>query len=513
MKPFIIVGAVAVFAALRLTFRYRQRRANAAASPAPNTADSAAKPPRRSLLVSLFGDVGLVAQREVRERIRGRVFQVGTAIILLVVVAAIVIPVLTKSKSKPEQVGLVGSLSTELRTAVTARATAIGTSIAFVPEADEAAADADVRAGKVSLAIVDAKQVVVDTVPNADDTSTTAQLTGATAQILGTAAAFQAAGLSAAQADAISHAKPAPVLGLRPAANKHKKHSPASVFTLVLVFVMLSQYSTWILTGVVEEKTSRVVEVLLAAVRPAQLLGGKVLGIGLVAAAQATVLVGISLGLSAAVGSDLLHGTGPVTVLVALLWLVLGYAFYCWVYAAAGSTVERQEQVQSLAFPLTIPVLVGYIASIGVASTGTPNTFVEVLAYLPPTAPFAMPTLVSIGAATWWQFAISVVLSTVSTIAVARLATSVYRRAILRTGRRVRIRELMGTSETAELGWRPTWRGGESTRNRNRRWRQQRRSRPMSRPTAASSNGSRVGRSALRGTWRRVSSRNRAANL
>ena len=66
---------------------------------------------------------------------------------------------------------------------------------------------------------------------------------------------------------------------------------------------------------------------------------------------------------------------------------------------------------------------------------------------MPPTAPFAMPTLVSIGVATWWQFAISVVLSIVSTIAVARLATSVYRRAILRTGRRVRIRELMGRKQ------------------------------------------------------------------
>ena len=175
------------------------------------------------------------------------------------------------------------------------------------------------------------------------------------------------------------------------------------------------------------------------------MLGGKVLGIGLVAAAQATILVGVALGLSEAVGSDLLHGTGPVTVLAALLWLVLGYAFYCWVYAAAGSTVERQEQVQSLAFPLTIPVLVGYISSLTVATTGTPNTFVDVLAYLPPTAPFAMPTLVGIGAATWWEFAISVVLSIVSTVAVARLATSIYRRAILRTGRRVRIRELMGT--------------------------------------------------------------------
>lgn len=452
MKPFIIVAVAAVIIALRVTLRVRGRRAKAMSSATPEAQPSAAttlpKPPRRSVLVTVFGVVGLVAQREVRERIRGRVFQVGTGIILLVVIAAIVIPVLTRSKSKPERVGVVGTLSAPLRTAVMASAAAIGTTMTFVAESNSSAADADLRSGAVDVVIVDAQQVVVAKAITAGDTSTTAQLAGAAAQTLGTAAAFEAAGLTPTQADAISHARPVPVVGLQPTSVSHHKHSPASVVTLVLVFVMLGQYSTWILTGVVEEKTSRVVEVLLAAVRPAQLLGGKVLGIGLVAAAQASILVAVALGLSEAVGSDLLHGTGPITVLAALLWLVLGYAFYCWVYAAAGSTVERQEQVQSLAFPLTIPVLVGYISSLTVATTGTPNTFVDVLAYLPPTAPFAMPTLVGIGAATWWEFAISVVLSIASTVAVARLATSIYRRAILRTGRRVRIRELLTAKPT-----------------------------------------------------------------
>jgi ABC-2 type transport system permease protein len=410
---------------------------------------TSAKPPRPSLLVSVFGDVGLVAQREVRERIRGRVFQVGTAIMLLAVVAAIVIPVLTRSKSQPERVGVVGALSPSVRTTVEAAAKAIGTTMTFVSEPDQPAADADLRSGEADLVIVDAKQVVVATAISAGDTSTNAQLAGAAAETLGRAAAFEAAGLTAAQADGITNARPVPLVGLRPAPTEHHKPSPATAVTIILVFLMLSQYSTWILTGVVEEKTSRVVEVLLAALRPAQLLAGKVLGIGLVAAAQASALVAVALGLSEAVGSDLLHATGPLTVLVGLLWLVLGYAFYCWVYAAAGSTVERQEQVQSIAFPLMIPAVVGYVVSVAAASSGTASTFVTVLAYLPPTAPFAMPTLVGLGAATWWEFSISVALSIASTIAIARVATSIYRRAILRTGRRVRIRELMSTKPAA----------------------------------------------------------------
>jgi ABC-2 type transport system permease protein len=206
---------------------------------------------------------------------------------------------------------------------------------------------------------------------------------------------------------------------------------------------MLTQYNTWTLIGVMEEKSSRVVEVLLAAVRPAHLLGGKVLGIGLVAFAQAALVVVFALGLARAVGSNLLNGTAPLVLVCTLAWLVLGYAFYCWVYAAAGSMAERQDQVQSLALPLSLPIIFGYIIALTAAGSGNPSTLLKVLAYLPPTAPFAMPVLVGMGAVTWWQFAISVALTVVCTVGVARLATGIYRRAILRTGRRVRLRELL----------------------------------------------------------------------
>jgi ABC-2 type transport system permease protein len=436
VTPFIILAAVAVFTVIRVTLRHRGgRKAGASSSKSLET-------PRRSVLVSLFGDIGLVAQREVRERIRGRVFQVGTILILLVVVAAIVIPTLNRNTSQPDRVGVVGALSAPVKSALVASDSSVGDTMTVVPEADTAAADADLRAGRVDIVIIDAKELVVKEAVSANDVSTAAQLSRVFATTLGTIAAFQAAGLSAAQVGTLSHAQPLPVTSLQPSTTR-RKPSPGSVVSLILVFVMLTQYSTWILTGVAEEKSSRVVEVLLGALRPAQLLAGKVLGIGLVALTQATLIVGVALGASSAVGSNLLHGSGPLTVLAALVWLILGYGFYCWLYAAAGSTVERQEQIQSLAFPLSIPLIIGYVVSLITATTGKPSTFLEVLAYLPPTAPFAMPTLVNLGSATWWQFTISVLLSIASTIAVARLATSIYRRAILRTGRRVRIRDLM----------------------------------------------------------------------
>jgi ABC-2 type transport system permease protein len=180
-----------------------------------------------------------------------------------------------------------------------------------------------------------------------------------------------------------------------------------------------------------------------------QLLTGKVLGIGLVAFAQAALILAFALGLAQAVGSDLLHGTGSTALVSTLVWLVLGYAFYCWVYAAAGSTAERQEQVQTLAFPLALPLILGYVLSLTAATSGNASAFFTVLAYLPPTAPFAMPVLVGLGKVTWWQFGASVAISIISTVLVARLATRIYRRAILRTGRRVRLRDVISAKTGA----------------------------------------------------------------
>jgi ABC-2 type transport system permease protein len=225
--------------------------------------------------------------------------------------------------------------------------------------------------------------------------------------------------------------------GSKPTANG------TSLFGVILLFVMLSQYDTWILIGVMQEKSSRVVEVLLATVRPIQLLGGKVLGIGLVALGQATVIVGFALILAAAVGSDLLHGSAPLVLVCQFLWLVLGYAFYCWVYAAGGSTAERQDQVQTLAFPLSIPILVGYIFSLTVAGSGNADLLYKILAYLPPTAPFCMPVLVSLHLVTWWEFVGSVLITLAATVGMAVFAARIYGRAVLRTGGRVRIRDLL----------------------------------------------------------------------
>jgi ABC-2 type transport system permease protein len=449
MKALIPIAIAAVVIGVRLWLRARRRdqhdRQDTAPAATASPGAQAGSVPALGAPGGLLGGVGLVAAREIRERVRGRVFRVGTAVILLVVGAAVVIPTIHGGTPKPVHVGVVGTLPPQATSALTALGTAAGTTVHVTEVPSQAEADQQLRSGTLDVAIVDGTRIVVDKPIDPSDTSDKARYVDVLSTELGRQQAFDAAGLTPAQQQMVRQAKPAEVHALQPAGTNMTRGT--SVIGVILIFVMLTQYLTWILVGVMEEKASRVVEVLLAALRPLELLTGKVLGIGLVAMGQAAVIVAFALVLARAVGSNLLHGTGPTEIAAALVWLVLGYAFYCWVYAAAGSTAERQEQIQSLAFPLSLPLLVGYIASLTTAGSGSVSTFERVLAYLPPTAPFAVPVLVGMKAITWWGFLLSAAITVTSTVLLARFAAAVYRRSILRTGGRVRLREALAGRE------------------------------------------------------------------
>ena len=426
---YAILAAVVALAAFRLWRRMRRRSSE-----------------RRSVRFGRNGGpVTLVAEREIRERFRSRSFKVGSAIILLVVAAGIVIPVLRHSKEAHDRIGVVGELSAPLRASVVSAGTSVGVQVALVSEPDEAAAEADLRAGRLNLVILDAKRLLVDRAISPTDTSSGALLVRVISSYVSLETGLESAGIPPAQAAILAHPAPLAVSSLQPARANGTTRVTA-VYGLILIYVLLTQYGTWIMMGVVEEKSSRVVEVLLSTLRPSQLLTGKVVGIGTLALAQAAAIVAVALGLAQAVGSNLVRGTAPTEVLCVLFWLVLGYAFYCWVYAAGGSLADRPEHFQTLAFPLQIPILFGYIISLTELGSSNPSTFFHVLAYLPPTAPFAMSVLVADGSATWWEFTLSAVLSVAATLGIARLAATIYSRAILRTGRRVRIKEILSRS-------------------------------------------------------------------
>jgi ABC-2 type transport system permease protein len=239
-----------------------------------------------------------------------------------------------------------------------------------------------------------------------------------------------------------------PVRGLTPPSASLSRRL-TGLFTVVLVWILISAYGSQIAMGVGEEKQNRIVEVILASVRPIQLLTGKVFGIGLLALAQAVAMVAVFLGLGAAVGSSLVHGAAAGIVIVGAVFLVLGYAFYCTAFAAAGSLVSRQSDVGTVVLPVQLPLIVAYALSYTVIYANGASVFYHVLGFLPPTAPIAMPVLYAAGDVPAWQAAVSAALVAVGTAWMARIAAAIYGRSILRTGTRVRLREVLRRGSSA----------------------------------------------------------------
>ncbi len=455
MRPAWVVLAVLVVAGAARLWRHRRR---AHARPGASRLPSDRPNP--------FGATGLVAGREIRERLRGRVFRVVTALLFLAIAAIIVIPTLRTTSTPRATVGVVRP-SSALEDGLRVLAHRVGLTIRLVDEPSLKAARTALRAGTLDVVVDSTHSILVDKALASTDTSARATFVRELSLGLGAQGAYARAGLTASQVAIIAGAKALPVVSLHPAKKPTTASETTALLGVILNFIVLTQYLTWTLMGVMEEKASRVVEVLLATVRPLQLLSGKVLGIGSVAMAQAAALVVFALLLGRVVGSSFVHGAAPLVAAATLVWLVLGYAFYSWVYAAAGSLGERQDQVQSMALPLSLPLILGYIVSLVGVSSGDPSALVKVLAYLPPTAPFAMVALVGFGQVAWWQFLASVIVSVGSTAVVAVYAARIYRRAVLRTGGRVRLSQLRRTpSATLSASARRPARGPGSPRAR-----------------------------------------------
>jgi ABC-2 type transport system permease protein len=373
----------------------------------------------------------LVARRELRERVSARSFRISTIILVIGVACAVGIPALVSGGSGPGKVGIVGGNQAALAATVRQAGSVLGEKVEAVPFASQAAGEAQLRRGKLDALYIGGRAVLIKQEPAQGASDTTAKFAGAIAQLA-----------RAPSPQAASTSQPLPVRGL--------KRAPTSLSTrltgmavVVLIYLLIFIYGQRITSGVVEEKSSRVVEVLLASVRPAQLLCGKVIGMGATAFGQVAALVVTFLIVATATGSDLLHGAAIGVVLVGALWMVLGYALHCTAFAAAGSLITRESDAANVTFPVALPLLFAYALSFSTIFGGSSNGLFGVLAYIPPTAPIASTTLYAIGSIGLGQVAVSAVICVLATVATARLAASVYERSILRIGARVSLREAL----------------------------------------------------------------------
>jgi ABC-2 type transport system permease protein len=386
--------------------------------------------------------IHLVARREVRERLRSRAFRVGLAIQLLVIAVVAVIAIATGGDDGPEQVRVatVGAEARAVGETAQAQQRAFDVDVELRQFDSAAAARAAVRDEEVDVALVGGGSATGPgatgeaarggLLTGADSSDEAVALLQSAARTTRSAARLRAAGLSPAE---IRRALDPPPLAVADVSGDEADGAGLAFVGSLLLYLSIMGFGYAVASGVIEEKTSRVIELLLSTIQPAQLLAGKVLGIGLVGLVQllATVVVGVAI----VVGSgeiDLPSSTASTAVLVAV-YFVLGYALYACAFAVAGAIVSNQEDTQSTTTPMMVLLVGGYLASFPVIEEPD-GLLAQILTFVPPVAPMIVPVRAAQDALPAWELALSIALMLAATIALVLLAARIYERTILRTG-------------------------------------------------------------------------------
>ena len=369
--------------------------------------------------------VALVARREIVERVRERSLWISTGVTIAILAGILVLPsALGFGGATKATVATVGPRAEQ----VVARARGVQKTFDVALTArsapDDAAArrlvadgDADVavlRGGRALAAAQDADDAVIATVQ---------------------------AGSQAARGASI----PPPLPVDRAGDTGASERRGIAFVAVVILYGQLLGYGFWVASGVVEEKSTRVVELLLSAITPRQLLAGKVIGIGVLGISQLLVIGLVGAAVGAATGQLDVTGDLVSAVGVVLAWFVLGFLLYSCAFAVAGALVARQEEVQSVTAPLTILVVASFFLSFG-ALDDPDSSLAHVLSFVPPSAPMVMPVRQIAGNVTASEMLVAIVLTLVAAAALIALAARVYGAALMRTGSRVTLRTVWRAS-------------------------------------------------------------------
>lgn len=351
--------------------------------------------------------VGIVAKREIMVRLRSKAFVISSLIFLAAVLAAVII----------------GSTAGELFDSTT--------TVAATPEAAETVA-----------ALPDVEVTTVDT---ADQVRQLVADGTVSAGVIGsTTDGFTVIGDRTAPEGLIQ------ALSIAPQVELLDPNAPNPILTYFiglgfgLVFFMSAMtYGTTIAQSVVEEKQTRIVEILLATIPARALLAGKVIGNSLLAFAQIALTAVLVIGASAALGNTvLLDGLG-VPVLWFVVFFTVAFVMIAALYAAAASLVSRAEDLGSATSPIMMLVMIPYIL---VIIFNNNPTVLAVMSYIPFSAPVAVPMRVFLGTTAWWEPLLSLVILAITTILAIRIAALIYERSLLRTGKRVALKDILGAA-------------------------------------------------------------------
>lgn len=387
--------------------------------------------------------VTLVAGREITTRVRTKAFRIFTGLMMaLMIIGVVVLKLVSGMSSGPDAtVGVTGS-TTAMAKPLSGSGSSIGQDIATRQVSTRAVGEKLVKDGKLDALLVGAGsgfQVVVER--DLDPKLRTVFDSFAGQQALNQQIA-KLGGDPAKVAARIGHAK-AQVKPLEPPRSYSASQLVLGAAAGVLIYLLMVMNGQVIAQSVVEEKSSRVVELLLATVKPWQILFGKVLGLGVLALVQMVLIAAAGIVPAALTGLLPDIGAAGGTIGWLIVWFVLGFVAYAFVFAGLGALVSRQEDIgQVISFPLMLLIL-GYVVGISVLPSDPSNRFAEVLSLIPTFSPTLMPMRLGMGGVPLWETILALALLVVSIPGLLWLSSRIYRNAIVRTGAKVRFRDAL----------------------------------------------------------------------
>ena len=383
--------------------------------------------------------VGLVARREILTRLKDKGFIASSVFIILLIMGSVVFQVIVQSGATAVSVG-VSRGPQQLSEAIAEQAAALALDAEVTEYPDEAAARQAVEDEEIDAAVIDAETVVV--LESLGDDLAVA--IGGAVNGLELGERLSEAGLDPSVLEPVS----LNVTELQPAADAADEQAIVAFVAILLLYTLLIFFGQFIAQGVVEEKASRVIEVLLAAIKPWQLLAGKIIGLGVLAFGQLLIICAVGLG--AAIGFDViaLPGAAIVTVVQVLGWFLLGFTLVAALFAVCGALVSRQEDLQSVLLPMTLILVAALFLAI-TAGQNPNGTLAKVTSFIPALSPMVMPVRVATGTVAWWEIVFAVLAMIVAIVAVVRIGGRIYAGALLRKGGRVKIKDALASEQVS----------------------------------------------------------------
>jgi len=281
-----------------------------------------------------------VARRELVERSRSRVLRVSLALLLILSVGGAIAAARLTGRTPTDDVAVVGVRSAALEPAIRLQAKAVGRRVRLHRLASATIAARGLRDGSIDVAVLGGARLVA----KHSRTGPAIRVVEQAVAAHGLVDRLRAAGLTQAQALSALRPRPLPVELLEPRPRNTDRNQAVVAVGLVALLIVLAFFGQAVAQSVTEEKSSRVVELLLTTLSPRRLLAGKILGVGVLGLALLLMPAAAALAAGRLAGGAGLPSAAPEVIALILLWFVLGYVFYSVAFAAVGSLVSRQRE-------------------------------------------------------------------------------------------------------------------------------------------------------------------------